>query len=79
LAKRSKREPVHPEQRLIVTLKYLATGNTLRSLAFDFFLGEWTVRSIVNDTCKAIHQELLPLYVPFPSTQMEWTVPLPKA
>lgn len=72
LQKKSVREPIHPEQRLLVTLKFLATGNALRSLAFDFFLGESTVRKIVRDTCKAIHEELLPIYVAFPSTSVEW-------
>lgn len=35
----------------MVTLKFLATGSSLRSLAFDFFLGETTVRNVVYETC----------------------------
>lgn len=50
----------------MVTLKYLATGSSLRSLAFDFFLGDTTVRNVVYETCKAIHAEMLAVYVPFP-------------
>ncbi|KAH7726054.1 nuclease HARBI1-like protein [Aphelenchoides avenae] len=62
LRKKSVREPIHPEQRLMVTLKFLATGSSLRSLAFDFFLGETTVRNVVYETCKAIHEDMLAVY-----------------
>lgn len=51
----------------MVTLKFLATGSSLRSLAFDFFLGETTVRNVVYETCKAIHEDMLAVYVPFPA------------
>lgn len=37
-----------------------------------FFLGESTVRKIVYETCDAIHVELLPVYVTFPSDHTDW-------
>ena len=33
------RQPTHPEERLAVTLRYLATGNTKRSIVFEFKMG----------------------------------------
>ncbi|KAH7700478.1 nuclease HARBI1-like protein [Aphelenchoides avenae] len=42
LKKMSFRAWICPAQRLLVTLRYLATGNSFTSLAFTFFLGETT-------------------------------------
>lgn len=61
-----------PEQRLVVTLKYLATGASFVQLGYDFFLGESTVRYVVHDTCKAIAEELADVYLKVPSTPEEW-------
>ncbi|XP_050300615.1 uncharacterized protein LOC126739132 [Anthonomus grandis grandis] len=52
------REPVEPYERLAVCLRFLATGNSFRSLAFSFRLGEKTVRAIVYETCTAIWQRM---------------------
>ncbi|KAH7693985.1 nuclease HARBI1-like protein [Aphelenchoides avenae] len=72
LVRNSVREPVCPEQRLVVALRYLATGNSFTSIAFSFFLGESTVRAIVHETCEAIRDVLAPMYLRTPTTQAEW-------
>ena len=48
------REPIDAEQRLAVTLRYMATGMEFSALAPTYRLGEKTVRAIVYDTCAAI-------------------------
>lgn len=70
--KRSIRTPIGPEQRLLVCLRYLATGCSFPSLAFAFFLGVTTVREIVHSTCQAIAEVLSPVYLRTPSTTDEW-------
>ena len=40
------RAEISPAERLVVTLRYLATGNSQTSLAFDFRMGISTVHSI---------------------------------
>ncbi|KAL0879747.1 hypothetical protein ABMA27_003460 [Loxostege sticticalis] len=61
------REAIGPEERLAVCLRYLATGNSFRSLAFSFRMGERTVREIVYSTCEAIIEVLQPIVMPKPS------------
>ena len=66
------RAEISPAERLVVTLRYLATGNSQTSLAFDFRMGISTVCSIVKETSDAIWQALQPLFVQVPSNALEW-------
>lgn len=68
----SVREQICPEQRLVVTLRYSATGNSFPSLSFSFFLGTSTVRTVVHETCRAMRDVLGPLYLRTPTTRAEW-------
>jgi len=43
--------------------RYLATGNSLISLHYEYLLGATTVREIVRDTCDAIWERLKPAYM----------------
>lgn len=72
LVKRSQRAPLSPEERLAITLRYLATGNSFRSLAFNFRVGVSTLHNVVADTTKAICSVLCPEYLRTPSTAAEW-------
>ncbi|XP_056397868.1 uncharacterized protein LOC130293341 isoform X2 [Hyla sarda] len=65
------RRRVSPEERLIVTLRFLATGESFSSLNFQFFLGKSTISSIVRDTCKALWECLHQEFIPHPSVQ-QW-------
>lgn len=40
---------------------------SFRSVAFSFRMGETTVNKIVKETCDAIHNILMPLYIPKPT------------
>ncbi|KAJ8970424.1 hypothetical protein NQ314_001241 [Rhamnusium bicolor] len=51
-------------------LKYLATGNSFRSLAFNYRLGERSVREIVYSCCDAIWRKLQPIVMPTPYEAM---------
>ena len=66
------RAPVSAEERLAVTLRYLASGMEFAALAPTYRLAESTCRAIVYDTCRAIIAELGPLYLPPPTTDT-WT------
>ncbi|XP_064475602.1 uncharacterized protein LOC135389490 [Ornithodoros turicata] len=65
------RPAIPPEQRLAITLRYLATGDSLKSLAFLFRVGFTTARRVVLETCEAIWEVLQPVYLPEP-TRMTW-------
>ena len=60
------RESVSTEHRLAITLWVLATPGEYRSVAHLFGLARCTVCQVLNETCRAIAQKLLSVYVRFP-------------
>ncbi|XP_068126549.1 uncharacterized protein [Hyperolius riggenbachi] len=62
---------ISPEERLCVTIKYLATGQSFTSLHFRFLIGKATIRLIVRETCRAICNTLFTLFMPEP-TKEKW-------
>ncbi|XP_069819612.1 uncharacterized protein [Dendropsophus ebraccatus] len=62
---------ITPEERLIVTLRFLATGNTFASLHFEFLLGISTIAMIVRSTCDVIWERLRATVMPPPKPE-DW-------
>lgn len=52
------RESVSAEERLVVTLRYLATGRTLEDLKFSAAISPQLLSSIIPETCEAIYNTL---------------------
>ena len=52
------RKVILAEERLAVTLHFLATGDSQQSLSFSFRMGKTTVSNIVTETSNAIYQVL---------------------
>lgn len=50
------REAIPPETRLHITLRFLASGDSMRSLSYAFRVGHNTISKIVSETCEAIWQ-----------------------
>ena len=48
------REAIEPAQRLALTLRFLASGDSQQSLTFSFLIGASTVSRIINETSAAI-------------------------
>ena len=46
---------IAPSARLTIALRFLATGETFRSLQFQFRVGKSTISYIVREVCQAIH------------------------
>lgn len=67
------RPAIPPEQRLCVTLFYLSTGDSFRTIALFFRMGESTVRSIVYDTCRGIWDTMSAEHLKTPTTVERWT------
>lgn len=66
-------KPVSSAERLTVTLKYLATGDSQASIAIAYRMSPTTVGRIVNETCKIIWDVLLTKgYRATPSTTEQW-------
>jgi len=66
------REPISPAERLCLTIRYLATGESQQSLSFSFRIGRSTVSCIVRETCEALYTALAPIYMKPPSSAEEW-------
>lgn len=65
------RRPISPRQKLMVCLRYLATGDTMQTIAFSFRLGHSTVHNIVKEVCTVIIDCMLSEEMPTP-TEADW-------
>ncbi|RXG71451.1 hypothetical protein Avbf_07172 [Armadillidium vulgare] len=65
------RRCVPSEERLSVTLRYLATGESFISLHYQYLIGVSTIRKIVSETCYAIWTCLGKTCIPEP-TKEKW-------
>ena len=66
------RVSIKPEECLAVTLRYLATGESLKSLEFRFRVSWTAISNIVEKTCKAIFNVLSKEVLKLPSTSEGW-------
>jgi hypothetical protein len=72
LTKESNRGSINPEQRLMITLRFLASGDSYHSLSYAFRTGISTISNIIPEVCHAIYEELAEKYIRLPSTPQEW-------
>ena len=49
-------KPISAEQRLVVTLRYLTTGETQQSLSFGYQIGKAMMSKILAEMSEAIFQ-----------------------
>ncbi|XP_071051335.1 uncharacterized protein [Onthophagus taurus] len=66
------RAAVTAEVRLAVTLRYLATGNSLEDLKFSTIISPQLLGKIIPETCDAIYKVLQKTYMKFPKCEEEW-------
>ncbi|XP_052744678.1 uncharacterized protein LOC128199398 isoform X3 [Bicyclus anynana] len=65
------RESISPAERLAVTLRYLATGDTFTDLYYSYRIGLKTISCIVREVCHYIWLELYKEYMKMPSKE-DW-------
>ncbi|XP_050297897.1 uncharacterized protein LOC126750304 [Anthonomus grandis grandis] len=65
------RESVTTEERLGVCLRFLATGDSYKTIGYSFRLGERTVSKIVNEVCSSLWSQLQPTFMKMPD-QESW-------
>ncbi|KAF4115303.1 hypothetical protein G5714_002792 [Onychostoma macrolepis] len=49
---------IPPGERMSLTLRFLATGESFKSLRFQYRVGTSTISQIVVETCAALYQVL---------------------
>ncbi|KAF3835412.1 hypothetical protein F7725_027970, partial [Dissostichus mawsoni] len=57
------RDYISVGERLMVTLQFLATGESFKSLSYQFRVGVSTIRQFVPETCTAIYEVLKEKYL----------------
>ena len=60
------------EKKLATTLRYLATGESLNGLKYQFGIHETTISKFIAPVCEAIYKVLAPDYMKCPSIKEEW-------
>lgn len=65
-------DTITAREKVAVTLRYLATGNSYRSLELQFLISSKTIQKIVIEVCDSINEVLGPIYMKIPSTEDEW-------
>lgn len=66
------RVPLSTEEKLAVTLRFLATGDSYESIKYNFLMASNTICKVVVETCDAIVSILGPKYLKTPTTPEEW-------
>ncbi|XP_059894187.1 uncharacterized protein LOC132447425 [Gadus macrocephalus] len=66
------RDSISAGERLTVTLRFLATGESFKSLSYHFRMGESTIGQFVPETCEAIYSVLKEKYAKCPDTALGW-------
>ena len=66
------RESISPSERLVITLRFLASGDSQQSQSFNFRVGKSTVCQIVRQTCQGIWNALNEKYLTAPTKASEW-------
>ncbi|XP_046856153.1 protein ANTAGONIST OF LIKE HETEROCHROMATIN PROTEIN 1-like [Xenia sp. Carnegie-2017] len=59
-------------ERLTLTIRFLATGESYRSLSFQFRISRSAISYIVKNVCDAINDHVQPDYMKVPSKKREW-------
>ena len=66
------RAPLEPGLKIAITLRYLATGNSYKSLQYGFRVAANTISLFIPETCEAIIQEFSETHMRCPKTPEQW-------
>ena len=66
------RAPINVGEKLALTIRYLATGESYSSLSCQFRVGRSTISKFIPEVCRAIQDEFTREYLKCPTTPDEW-------
>ena len=62
---------VKAAERLTLAIRFMATGETFRSLSFQFWIATSAICYIVREVCKALKEHFMANYMTIPSLAEE--------
>ncbi|XP_032688981.1 protein ALP1-like [Odontomachus brunneus] len=66
------RESISSSERLALTLRYMASGDSMTSMSYQYLVGVTTVSNIIRETCTVIWDSLRPLVLPGQLQEKDW-------
>ncbi|XP_018360500.1 PREDICTED: putative nuclease HARBI1 [Trachymyrmex cornetzi] len=66
------RQCISSKERISLTLRFLATGESYRSLEYSTRIPACTISRIIPETCRVIYELLRENYLKTPNTTVEW-------
>uniref|UniRef100_A0A1B0GMF1 Uncharacterized protein n=1 Tax=Phlebotomus papatasi TaxID=29031 RepID=A0A1B0GMF1_PHLPP len=66
------RQAISAEERLMATLRFLATGRSYEDLKFSTRISPQSLCKIIPETCEAIYSALRDEFLKFPQSEEEW-------
>ncbi|XP_011879299.1 PREDICTED: uncharacterized protein LOC105568303 isoform X1 [Vollenhovia emeryi] len=66
------RQCISPSERLALTLRFLASGDSVTSMSYHYLVGVTTASTIIHETCKALWDILCPLVLPGQLHERDW-------
>ncbi|XP_057317786.1 uncharacterized protein LOC130662861 [Hydractinia symbiolongicarpus] len=66
------RDPISPEEKLAVTLRFLATGESYESLMYQFRIHKTTISQLIPTVCQEIYLSFKDQYLHLPNTKEKW-------
>ena len=66
------RKPISAGERLAITLRFSATGETCRNIQYQYRLSPSSISSIVLEVCDGVIEALAGEYMRFLSNEEDW-------
>ena len=66
------RKSITPEEKLAITLRFLANGGSYKSLMYQYRVSDSTISKFVPVVCDVISKGFIDEFVRFPSTENDW-------
>ena len=66
------RLPISPEETLAITLQFLATGETYKSIMNQYRVSEVPISRFVPEVCQVIIESFMEEYMSLPDSKEKW-------
>ena len=68
------RQPIDPEVKIAITLRFLATGESYESLMYQFWVHSSTISKFISVVCNNIYETFKGRFLQLRDTTEEWEI-----